>query len=87
MTETWTKEDSAKARAQGWDLFEIWDGRIELMVQATTLTSDEAARLFVEHGAKNNDELCKKAALLAFRSRMPDFDEVIKNTKQRRRQK
>lgn len=90
MTEKWTAEDSAKARVEGWDLYEVWDGRIEWVVQkfdgSSLQSSDEGARLYVAHRAKNNDALCRKALLIAFQSKMPDFDEVARKTKQRRRQ-
>lgn len=85
---TWTKEDSAAAREQGWDVFDCYeDGKFEKVIQChgDVMRTDESARLFVQHRAKNNDQLCLKALREVFQSKMPNFEEVVKKTKQRRK--
>lgn len=77
---SWTKQDSTAARAQGWDVFEIWDGgtaRITLEVQrpfaVDTFADDEAARAYVRVRASdtpNKDALCHKAWALVFKSKL-----------------
>jgi hypothetical protein len=72
MNNEWTNQDSTAARSQGWDVFEIWDGRLEYEIQkndkSNIFLSDEAARLHVKTFSNIND-LCRKAWALAFRSK------------------
>ncbi len=71
----WTKQDSTAARAQGWDVFEIWDGRVQYEIQkddqSDIFKTDEAARAFV-HTRNNSDRdaLCHKAWSIVFKSKV-----------------
>ena len=75
MSETeWTKQNSTSAREQGWNVFEIWDGRrLILEIQAADdkaiLHADEAAREFVK-AHTSHDTLCHKAWSLVFNSKL-----------------
>lgn len=73
---TWTKQDSAAARAQGWDVFDIWEGRafseIQKYDESTTFKSDEDARAFVSARASASSDLtdlCVRAWSIVFRSK------------------
>lgn len=78
----WTDADATAAAAQGWNLYEVWEGKIEWVVQkvdsSSLLSTDEAARIYVAHRAKNNDALAAKAIRIAFNSRMPRYEDVAK---------
>jgi hypothetical protein len=71
---TWTKEDSAQSIAQGWNVFEIWDGRVEFEIQkddpSNIFISDEAARSYVRIRAAAGDALALKATQIVFRSKV-----------------
>lgn len=84
---TWTKEDAAEAAKLGWGLYEVWEGKLEWIIQRDTASNifltDEAARLYVKDRANHNDALCTKAMRLMFHSRMPNFDDVVKKSRRR----
>ena len=73
MPEPWTNQDSTLARAQGWDVFDIWDSRLTFEIQkddqSNTFLSDEAARAFVYANSQTN-HLCRKAWTIVFKSKV-----------------
>lgn len=75
---TWTKEDSALALPQGWDVYEIWDGRLTLEIQkddkSNIFLSDDAAREYVKRRASASSfrcPVCYKAWTAVFKSKIP----------------
>lgn len=76
-TENWTLQDKIQARAQGWDLFDVWDqydAKVEVVIQrddkSGIFLTDEVARQFVATRAAANDPLAEKAERLVFHSRI-----------------
>ena len=74
---TWSSQDSTAARAQGWDVYEIWENGLQYEVQknddSTTFSTDEAARSFVRTRAADSpqrDALCHKAWVIVFKSKL-----------------
>ena len=70
----WTKQNSTSARQQGWNVFEIWDGRrliyeIQAADDVPIMHADEAARAFVK-ARTDSDALCHKAWSLVFNSKL-----------------
>lgn len=62
MREDWTREDSARALAQGWDVFDTGDRlEIERDDEAAIFEGDEQAIAFVEARAASGDALAIKA--------------------------
>lgn len=85
MTEAWSTENAHAAQLQGWNLFEIWDNRLELMIQKVDdlpiFKTDDDARRFVAAKAQAGDKLAKRAVELSVISRMGN---VSKKTSSRR---
>ena len=76
MTE-WSKQDSTAARLQGWDVFDIWEGRAFSEIQRydsdTPFKSDEEARAFVSARATSSTDLTNlyvRAWSIVFRSKV-----------------
>lgn len=77
MAGEWSNEDVVAARAEGWNLYEIWDGRLgrlELMIQAEGLSSrfqtDDDARRYVAAQVQAGDKMAERAMRLSFLSRV-----------------
>lgn len=74
---TWTEQDKALAAPQGWNAYEIWDGRrVHLEIQkddkSNIFLNDVAAREFVKERANRSAHrcpLCYKAWTLVFKSK------------------
>jgi len=73
MPPPWTKADAKQAEPQGWDVFEIWDNRIEyeigMLERSKIFLTDEAARAFVAARGKAGDALALKALKIVFVSK------------------
>ncbi len=72
----WSSQDSTAARAEGWDVFTIWEERVFSEIQkydeSTTFKSDEEARDFVRARASSStslDSLYARAWSIVFRSK------------------
>lgn len=76
----WTREDSAAARLQGWDIFEAHGHKVEIQLQrldeSETFQSDVAAASYVQMMANSGDALAIRAIkhLLAVNS--PDIQKM-----------
>lgn len=75
MNAAWTAADSNAAKAQGWDVFEIWDQdttRLYLEIQHTDSKSadDEKVRQFVYTQAQLSNTVAIKALRAVYQSKV-----------------
>lgn len=70
MSKDWTREESAFAMAEGWDVFEAERIEIQRDDEAMRFPSDEAACAYVAQRAEEGSQLHAKAWALHVRGRM-----------------
>lgn len=70
MSKDWTREESAFAMAEGWDVFKAERIEIQRDDEAMRFPSDEAACAYVAQRAEEGSQLHAKAWALHVRGRM-----------------